>query len=87
MIGIKLVYYQGHSWWLAVAPLLLVLGAFFIGPGQLALARLRWDEIFYALTDISLEGYALQKAYPFIGDEVGINDKEKYTHFGELSTS
>ncbi|RLB70209.1 MAG: hypothetical protein DRH07_09075 [Deltaproteobacteria bacterium] len=51
MIGIQLVYYQGHSWWLAVAPLLLVLGAFFIGPGQLALARLRWDEIFYALTD------------------------------------
>ena len=36
------------------------------------------DDIFYALTDMSLEGYALQKAYPFIGGEVGINDKENY---------
>ena len=51
MIGVQLVYYQGYSWWLAVAPFLLAIGAFFIGPGQLALARLRWDEIFYALTD------------------------------------
>ncbi len=51
MVGIQLVYYQGHSWWLAVAPFLLVVVAFFIGPGQLALARLRWEEIYYALTD------------------------------------
>jgi len=36
------------------------------------------DDIFYALTDISLEGYVLQKAYLFSGDEVGINDKERY---------
>jgi len=36
------------------------------------------DDIFYALTDMSLEGYILQKAYLFSGDEVGINDKERY---------
>ncbi|MGD9106952.1 MAG: hypothetical protein PVJ50_01555 [Desulfobacterales bacterium] len=36
------------------------------------------NDIFYALTDMSLEGYALQKAYPFIGGEVGINDQENY---------
>jgi hypothetical protein len=36
------------------------------------------DDIFYALTDMSLEGYALQKAYPFIGGEIGINDRENY---------
>jgi hypothetical protein len=36
------------------------------------------DDIFYALTDMSLEGYVLQKAYLFSGDEVGINDKERY---------
>ncbi|MGD8549648.1 MAG: hypothetical protein PVJ45_08510, partial [Desulfobacterales bacterium] len=45
------------------------------------------DDIFYALTDLSLEGYALQKAYPFIGDEVGINDKEKYSKaLGKINT-
>ena len=27
---------------------------------------------------MSIEGYALQKAYPFIGGEIGINDKENY---------
>ena len=27
---------------------------------------------------MSLEGYVLQKAYLFSGDEVGINDKERY---------
>ena len=36
------------------------------------------DDIFYALTDMSLEGYVLQKAYLFSGEEVGINDKERY---------
>jgi len=29
------------------------------------------NDIFYALTDISLEGYALQKAHHFLGTEVG----------------
>ncbi len=51
MVGAQLVYYQGYSWWLALAPFLLAVAAFFVGPGQLALARLRWEEIFYALTD------------------------------------
>ena len=36
------------------------------------------NDIFYALTDISLEGYGLQKAYHFLGDEVGINEEERY---------
>ena len=51
MVGAQLVYYQGYSWWLALAPFLLSVTAFIIGPGQLALARLRWEEIYYALTD------------------------------------
>ncbi len=51
MVGAQLVYYQGYSWWLALAPFLLSVAAFFVGPGQLALARLRWEEIYYALTD------------------------------------
>jgi hypothetical protein len=36
------------------------------------------DDIFYALTDMSIEGYVLHKAYLLSGDEVGINDKERY---------
>ncbi len=36
------------------------------------------DDIFYALTDVSLEGYVLQKAYHFSNAEVGINDNERY---------
>jgi len=51
MIGVELVRSQGYSWWLAVAPFLLALAAFFVGPGQLILARLRWEKVFYALTD------------------------------------
>jgi hypothetical protein len=51
MVGAQLVRAHNYSWWLAVAPLLLAIAAFFVGPGQLALARLRWEEIFYALTD------------------------------------
>jgi len=36
------------------------------------------DDIFYALTDVSLEGYVLQKAYHLSNTEVGINDTERY---------
>ncbi|MFK5925500.1 MAG: hypothetical protein QM483_02610 [Desulfuromusa sp.] len=51
MVGVQLVRNKDYSWWLAVAPFLLALAAFFVGPGQLILARLRWEKIFYALTD------------------------------------
>ena len=44
------------------------------------------DNIFYALTDVSLEGYVLQKAYHFSNAEVGINDNERYfTALGEIN--
>lgn len=36
------------------------------------------DDVFYALTDMSLDGYVLQKAYLFSGDEIGINDEDRY---------
>ena len=36
------------------------------------------DDIFYALTDLSLEGYVLQKAYHFSNAGVGANDQERY---------
>ena len=51
MVGIHLVRSQNYSRWLVVAPVLLAIAAFFVGPGQLILARWRWEKIFYALTD------------------------------------
>jgi hypothetical protein len=36
------------------------------------------DDICYALADVSLESYILQKAYHFLGAEVGNNDNERY---------
>ncbi|SEA15010.1 hypothetical protein SAMN05660420_01390 [Desulfuromusa kysingii] len=51
MVGVELVRSQGYSWWLAIAPFLIALAAFAVGPGQLIMARLRWEKVFYALTD------------------------------------
>ncbi len=51
MVGLQLIEAHGYSNWLAIAPLLLAIAAFFIGPGQILLSRLRWEKIFYALTD------------------------------------
>lgn len=51
MVGIQLVKAQNYSWLLIVVPTFLVIGAFCVGPGQLILARMRWEKIFYALTD------------------------------------
>jgi hypothetical protein len=45
------------------------------------------DDIFYALTDMSLEGYVLQKAYHFSCAGVGINDQERYFKaLGKINT-
>jgi hypothetical protein len=51
MVGIQLVKQQDYPQLLLLVPTLLVVGAFLVGPGQLILARMRWEKIFYALTD------------------------------------
>jgi hypothetical protein len=51
MVGVQLVRDQGLSAWLLPVPALLVAGSFAVGPAQLIVARLRWEKIFYALTD------------------------------------
>ena len=51
MVGVQLVKASNYSWWLVTVPLLLVIASFFVGPGQLIIARWRWEKIFYALTD------------------------------------
>lgn len=51
MVGIQLVRAQNQYFWLLAIPVLLVVSSFMIGPGQILLARLRWERIAYALTD------------------------------------
>lgn len=51
MVGVQLIRTENYSWWLLPVPLLLVLGSFLVGPAQLILARLRWEKIYYMLTD------------------------------------
>jgi len=51
MVGMQLVKAGEVPSVLLIAPLLLAVAAFFIGPAQLIFARLRWEKIFYALTD------------------------------------
>lgn len=51
MVGVQLIRAENYSWWLLPVPILLVLGSFLVGPVQLIMARLRWEKIYYALTD------------------------------------
>jgi len=50
MLGLRLVE-DGHDWTLALIPVPLVVASFIMGPGQLLLARIEWERIYYCLTD------------------------------------
>ncbi|PLX88753.1 MAG: hypothetical protein C0618_03580 [Desulfuromonas sp.] len=45
---------DGHVWWLVLIPAPLVVISFLIGPGQILLARMEWEHLFYCLTDQKL---------------------------------
>lgn len=51
MVGIHLIRADGVSIWILPVPILLVVGSFLIGPMQVILARIRWEKIYYALTE------------------------------------
>ena len=51
MIGYHLVLSQHYSFWLLTVPALLIMVAFIIGPGQILASRLRWEQLFYAVSD------------------------------------
>lgn len=53
MLGWQLVE-GGHSRFLILIPLPLVIIAFIVGPGQILKARFEWERIFYCLTDDKL---------------------------------
>ena len=51
MLGIQLVKAENYSMLLVLITIPLVITTFFLGPGQLVLARWRWGKLFYAVTD------------------------------------
>lgn len=50
MLGLQLAD-EGYAWHLILIPLPLVVATFIMGPGQILLARLEWERLFYCLTD------------------------------------
>lgn len=51
LLGLELVEAEHYSVLLVLITLPLVVATFFLGPGQLLLARWRWEKLFYAVTD------------------------------------
>jgi hypothetical protein len=53
MLGLQLAD-NGYAWYLTMIPLPLVVASFIMGPGQLLLARMEWERLFYCLTESKL---------------------------------
>ncbi len=56
---------DGHSRWLLLVPLPLIVGSFLFGPAQILRARLQWPHVYFILTDeylMSSNGRALPLA-------------------------
>lgn len=51
MLAYELIDADGYPWWLVLVPLPLVLLSLWFGPVSMLLARIRWEKVFYALTD------------------------------------
>lgn len=51
LLGLELARAEHYSVLLVLITLPLVVATFFLGPGQLLLARWRWEKLFYAVTD------------------------------------
>lgn len=66
MVGFQLVDERGYSPGLLIVPMLLVAGSFLAGPGRILLARWRWENTFYALSDqrLLIRQGRTQRAYP-----------------------
>lgn len=76
MVGIQLVKTGEFPALLLIAPVTLAVVAFFVGPGQLIFARLRWEKIFYVLTDQRL---LVRKR--LFGGKVLIFTRSDFKHF------
>jgi len=51
MLAYQLMVSEGYPWWLQLIPAPLVFLSIWFGPVKILLARMRWENIFYALTD------------------------------------
>jgi len=51
MLAYQLMLTEGYPWWLQLIPAPLVLLSIWFGPVNILLARVRWEKLFYALSD------------------------------------
>lgn len=51
MLAYELMVSDSYPWWLLLIPAPLVLLSLWFGPVNLLLARIRWEKVFYALTE------------------------------------
>jgi len=51
MLAYQLMLDEGYPWWIQLIPAPLVFLFIWIGPIRILLARIRWEKVFYALTD------------------------------------
>jgi len=51
MLAYQLAVNEGSPWWLQLIPAPLVLVSIWFGPVKILLARMRWEKLFYALSD------------------------------------
>lgn len=51
MLAYELMVSEGYPWWLLLIPAPLVLLSLWFGPINLLLERMKWEKVFYALTD------------------------------------
>ena len=51
LLAYQLIVADGSPWWLLLIPAPLAVLSFWYGPLSLLLARIRWEQEFYALTD------------------------------------
>lgn len=54
MLAYELMQAENHPWWLVLFPAPLVIISLLFGPVHLIVARIEWEQIFYALTDSRL---------------------------------
>jgi hypothetical protein len=54
MLAWQLIKSDGYPWWLLLIPAPLVILSLLFGPVALLVARIRWEKVFYVLTDSRL---------------------------------
>ncbi|SHJ58955.1 hypothetical protein SAMN02745165_02738 [Malonomonas rubra DSM 5091] len=82
ILAYQLMLDEGYPWWLQLIPLPLVFLSIWFGPIRILLARIRWEKVFYALTDrrmIIRDGQFSAEMTSFALDEIDAWKQKKYS--------